>query len=283
MYRQDILDQYGIAVPKTWDEYLDAARKLHAANPDVYIANLSPTEIGQWAQEIQQAKSSWYGIKGDAWTVGVNDAGSRLVAKRWQQLLDEKLVTTEQMWTPEYWADVNSGKIATISYAAWFPSLIAENAKSTSGKWRVAPLPTNGSSRYAGDSGGAAVVVLKGAKVPEAAATFASWLNGSDDTQAALITVGGLFPSTKNGLASKALYEPKEFFGGQVINKVFAAAAKNTPSTWVEGPNYGTAQTAITDEFSKVVAGQETFLEALDNAQAATVADLKSRGLNVTK
>jgi multiple sugar transport system substrate-binding protein len=283
MYRSDIFTQYGIAIPKTWAEYVDAAKKLHTANPDVYIANLSPTEIGQWAQEIQQAKSSWYGVKGNAWTVGVNDAGSRLVAKRWQELLDDKLVTTEQMWTPEYWADVNSGKIASISYAAWFPSLIAANAKSTAGNWRVAPLPTNGSSTDAGDSGGAAVTVLKGAKTPAAAAKFASWLNGSDDTQAALIKVGGLFPSTKNGLASKALYQPQEFFGGQVINKVFAAAAKNTPSTWIDGPNYGKAQTAITDEFSKVVTGQETFLQALDNAQATTVADLKSRGLSVAK
>ncbi|HWU59785.1 MAG TPA: sugar ABC transporter substrate-binding protein [Microbacteriaceae bacterium] len=283
MYRTDIFEQYGIAVPKTWDEYVDAAKKLHAANPNVYIANLSPTEIGQWSQEIQQAKSSWYGVKGDAWTVGVNDKGSQLVAKRWQELLDDKLVTTEQMWTPEYWADVNSGKIASISYAAWFPSLLAENAKATSGKWRVAPLPTNGSSRYAGDSGGAAVVVLKGAKKPEAAAKFASWLNGSDDTQKTLITVGGLFPSTKNGLASKALFEKQKFFGDQVINKVFAEAAKNTPATWTDGPNYGTAQTAITDEFSKVVTGQETFLQALDKAQAATVADLKKRGLTVAK
>ena len=53
------------------------------------------------------------------------------------------------------------------------------------------------------------------------------------------------------------------------------------PSTQVEGPNYGTAQTAITDEFAKVINGDQTFLEALDKAQDATVADLKSRGLNV--
>jgi len=135
MYRTDILAKYGIAVPTTWDQYLAAARKLHAANPKVYIANMSPSEFGQWSQEIQQAGSSWYGISGNSWTVGVNDAGSQLVAKRWQTLLDEKLVTTDTMWTPEYWADVNSGKIATISYAVWFPPLLASNAKTTSGKW----------------------------------------------------------------------------------------------------------------------------------------------------
>ena len=60
-----------------------------------------------------------------------------------------------------------------------------------------------------------------------------------------------------------------------------ATAAANTPATWVDGPNYGTAQTAVTDEFAKVINGDQTFLEALDKAQDATVADLESRGLNV--
>ena len=283
MYRTDIFAEHGLEFPETWDEYLETARALKAADPEIFIANMSPSEIGQWAQEIQQAESSWYGIDGDSWTVGVNDEGSQLVAERWQTLLDEGLVTTEQMWTPEYWALVNSGKIATITYAAWFPSLIAENAADTAGNWAVASMPKNAGSENAGDSGGAAVVVLKNTKNAEAAAKFASWLNGSDDTQEALITVGGLFPSTENGLASEALLQESEFYGGQVINEVFIEAAKNTPDTWVEGPNYGSIQTALLDEFAKVVNGEQTFLEALDIAQAAAVADLKSRGLSVAE
>lgn len=33
MYRKDIFAEYDIQIPKTWDEYLAAARKLHKANP----------------------------------------------------------------------------------------------------------------------------------------------------------------------------------------------------------------------------------------------------------
>jgi multiple sugar transport system substrate-binding protein len=281
MYRTDLLVKYGVQVPKTWDEYLAAARKIHAADPKVYIANLSPSEIGQWMQEVQQAEGSWYGTKGDAWTVGVNDDASKKVAARWQTLLDEKLVLTQKMWTPEYWAAVNAGRIATISYAAWFPAALTENAAKTSGKWKIAGLPTNADSNNSGDSGGAAVVALKGAKNLAAAAKFASWLNDSDETQGTLISVGGLFPSTKNGLASPVLMKAQPFFQNQVTNKVFADAAARTPATWTEGPNYGTAQKAVTDEFAKVVTGKETFLQALDRAQAITIDDLKSRGLSV--
>lgn len=281
MYRTDIFQQYGIEVPKTWDDYVAAARKLKAAAPNVYLANISPSEIGQWMQEVQQAEGSWYGVTDDSWSVGVNDEASRKVAARWQTLLDEKLVTTQKMWTPEYWAAVNNGQIASISYAAWFPTLLAQNAANTSGKWRIAHLPTNAGSTNSGDSGGAAVVALKGSRNVGAAAKFASWLNDSDETQETLITVGGLFPSTKNGLAHPSLRKAQPFYQNQVVNDIFAEAASRTPATWTDGPNYGTAQKAVTDEFAKVVTGGQTFVQALDKAQAATVDDLKSRGLNV--
>lgn len=283
MYRTDIFEEHGIEVPATWPEFIDAGRALKEADPEARIANIASSEIGQWLQEVSQASASWYGIDDETWKVSVNGPKSVEIAERWQTLLDEDLVTTEQMWTPEYWSLVNQGKIATISYAAWFPLSLEENAADMAELWRVAPMPTPEGSSAQGDSGGAANVVLKGAEYPAAATEFISWLNGSDETQDALITEGGLFVSTHTGLASDALMQESEFYGGQVINEVFADAAENTPDTWVEGPNYNTASTAITDEFAKVVTGNQTFAEALDKAQAATVDDLTSRGLAVSE
>ena len=37
-YNKADFDKFGVAVPTTWDEYLDAARALHAADPNAYIA-----------------------------------------------------------------------------------------------------------------------------------------------------------------------------------------------------------------------------------------------------
>jgi multiple sugar transport system substrate-binding protein len=281
LYREDLFTKFNVPVPKTWDEYLAAARTIHAADPSVFIANLSPTESGQWEQEVHQADGSWYQVDGDAWKVTVNSPESKLVAARWQTLLDEGLVTTETMWTPEYWAKVNAGQIATISYGAWFPVLMKDNAESTSGLWRVTPMPTNAGSDHTGDLGGAANVVLKGAKNPEAATKFAAWITGAPEIQDTLIKVGGLFPSTKSGIESPELSAPQDFFGGQKVGDVFIDASKTSSTAWVDGPNYKAVQTAIGDEFSKVIAGGETFSQALDNAQKAAVADLKSRGLNV--
>ena len=68
-----------------------------------------------------------------------------------------------------------------------------------------------------------------------------------------------------------------------MINQVFAEGVKNEPDTWAPGPNFSTALQAVADEFSKVVAGKQTYSQALDKAQQVTVADLESRGLSVAK
>ena len=38
-YNKEVFDKSGIEVPTTWDEYVEAAKKLHAADPKTYITN----------------------------------------------------------------------------------------------------------------------------------------------------------------------------------------------------------------------------------------------------
>ncbi len=48
----------------------------------------------------------------------IDGEASKQVAEVWQTLLDEDLVKVVEMWTPEYWASINDGTIATVNYAA---------------------------------------------------------------------------------------------------------------------------------------------------------------------
>jgi len=281
MYRSDIFTQYNLAVPTTWDEYLETARALKAANPEVFIGQFSPNEIGLWTEQVWQNEGTFNTIDGDAWTVEVDNDQSQEVAAIWQTLVDEQLVKVVDMWTPEYWAEVNAGTIASINYAAWFPALLAENAADLSGKWSVAPSPTFAGSDAAGETGGSVDVVPTGTENVEQAVEFLTWLNSSDESLDILIKEGGLFPTALAGLDNPAMLTEQEFFGGQVINEVFIDAAKNVPSSWVDGPNYDITQDALKDEFAKVGTGSQTFAEALDAVQALTVTNLKDSGLSV--
>ena len=281
MYRSDLFEQYGIAVPTTWDEYIEAARKLKASDPDLYIAQFSPNETGLWLETVWQNEGSWAGIGDDAWSVEVDNEASLEVGAVWQTLLDEDLVKVVDMWTPEYWAEVNAGTIATINYAAWFPGLLEESAGNLAGKWSVAPSPTFGDLDTAGETGGSVDVIPEGTEHVDRAVEFATWINSSEEALDILISDGGLFPSAVAGLENEALLVPEEYFGGQVINEVFAEAAAKVPGTWVDGPGYDLTQDALKDAFARVANGELTFAQALAQVQASSVQDLEEMGLSV--
>ncbi|HEY4269613.1 MAG TPA: extracellular solute-binding protein [Galbitalea sp.] len=281
LYRTDIFKKYGLTPPATWDDYVADAQKLHAANPSIYLGQFSPAEFGMYYQTMVQAGGSWYGISGNSWKVSVNDAGNQKVAALWQGLLDQKLLKVVQMWTPEYWKDVDSGQIASISYAAWFPQLLKQNAAKLSGKWAVAPEPTFAGSTAGGESGGAAMVVLKGTKYPKQAAEFSSWFDSNKASVDILVSQGGLFPAAKIGLQSPTLDQADPYFGGEKVFSVFKAAALISPDTAQNGPGFDKLTSDLADQFGKVASGSETFAQALDSVQASTVANLKSQGLSV--
>ncbi|WP_157987753.1 ABC transporter substrate-binding protein [Jiangella endophytica] len=282
MYRTDIFAQHGVEVPTTWTEFVEAGRALKAADPALTIAQFSPNETGFWIQSVWQNGGSWNGIDGDAWTVNVADEHSLEVAEVWQTLLDEELVTTVEMWTPEYWAAINAGTIATVNYAAWFPVLLEESAGATAGNWAVAPSPTFDGEESAGDTGGSVNVIPAGTEHVEQAAAFVEWLNTSDEGLEHLIN-GGIFPSAVAGLEHEALMVEEPFFGGQVINEVFADAALQVPATWVDGPTFELTQNALKDEFAQVANGRKTFAQALADLESRTVADLTGMGLSVSE
>jgi len=282
MYRADIFAQHGVAVPTTWDEYLAAARALKAADPALHIAQMSPNETGYWIADVWQNEGTWFGIDGDAWTVDVADDASLEVAARWQTLLDEDLVKVVDMWTPEYWAAVNGGQIATINYAAWFPALLEANAGDLAGAWAVAPSPVDEAGSTAAGAGDSSVdVIPTGTEDVEEAVEFLTWLNTSPEALEILITDGSMFPAAVAGLESDALLQPNEYFGGQVINEVFVQAAENVPTSWVDGPVYDLVQDNLKDEFAKVGNKQQTFAEALAATAAYARSQLEAQGLNV--
>src|SRR4051812_27860662 len=45
-YRADVFTQLGLQVPTAWDQYADAARTVHAANPKQYLGTFSANDPG---------------------------------------------------------------------------------------------------------------------------------------------------------------------------------------------------------------------------------------------
>lgn len=281
MYRKDIFDKYGLTAPKTWDEYLDVARKLHQADPNLYITAFTPNEYSLFNSDFLQEGGSWYDTDNDTWKVTLDSKAAQTVAERWQTLLDEGLVKVVDMWTPDFWSAVNNGSIASFNYQAWFPVIVEENAPDLSGKWAIAQSPSDSGDGPWSDSGGSLNVVTKNCKYPEQAAKFITWLNTDPDSLSILIEKGGLFPAAKAGFENEAMTKPSDYWGGQVVSEEFIKAANNVKEGAMGGPLEGTGHTALQDEFGKVANGKETFKDALKNTSDALKKAISDKGLNV--
>ncbi|CAL9371039.1 hypothetical protein SUDANB176_00868 [Streptomyces sp. enrichment culture] len=283
-YREDLFEKYGLAVPTTWDEFAETARKLKKAAPDKDLTTFSANDSGLFAGLAQQAGAQWWTTSGDKWKVGINDAATRKVAEFWGGLVKEGAIDNQPMYTPAWNKALNTGKqIAWVS-AVWAPGTLTTAAPDTKGKWAMAPLPqwTDGESRT-GSWGGSSTAVTTDSRHQEAAAQFAAWLNTDGDALNALAKESGIYPASTSAQLSGAFIDPPEYFSNQpdFYKKAARIAETTAPSAW--GPNVNVAYTTFKDAFGAAAKNKSDFTAALDTMQEETVADLRKQGFGVAQ
>jgi multiple sugar transport system substrate-binding protein len=284
LYRADLFAKYGIAVPKTWDDFTAAARKLHAAAPGVYLTNISANETAAWHGFMWQAGSKPYSVNGTTVGLAVNDAASKKVADYWGGLVAEGAVSTDPDFTDTWYQGFNSGKYATWLTAAWAPAFLGGSAKSTAGKWRAAPLPQWSSGAQAsGNWGGSTTAVITGTKNPIAAAKFAEFLNTDPESTRMFNTVQNFFPATKALLSDPQFAGQKsDFFGGQQVNQVFADISGTVDGGWQWPPFLDQSVKDWTETAGKALADKSGVAAATDQWQQRLTAYAKDQGFTVS-
>ncbi|CAL9374572.1 hypothetical protein SUDANB15_00922 [Streptomyces sp. enrichment culture] len=283
-YREDLFEKYDLAVPATWDEFAETARKLKKAAPDKDLTTFSANDSGLFAGLAQQAGAQWWTTSGDKWKVGIDDEATRKVAEFWGGLVEEGAIDNQPMYTPAWNKALNTGKqIAWVS-AVWAPGTLTTAAPDTKGKWAMAPLPqwSDGESRT-GSWGGSSTAVTTDSKHKDAAAKFAAWLNTDGDALNALAKESGIYPASTSAQLSGAFTSPPEYFSNQpdFYRKAAEIAGTTAPSAW--GPNVNVAYTAFKDAFGAAAKNKSDFTAALDAMQEETVADLEKQGFGVAR
>ncbi|EWM10064.1 extracellular solute-binding protein [Kutzneria sp. 744] len=284
LYRQDIFDQHGIAVPKTWDEFADAAHKLHAADPNVYLTNMAANQAAAWHGLLWQAGAKPYVSSGKSdIAISVSDNIGKKLAAYWGGLAKDGVIGTEPDFTDAWYGALNNGKYATWITAAWGPVFLSGSAKATAGKWRAAPLPQwDSGSQHSGNWGGSTTAVIKTSKNPIAAATFAQFLNTDPETTKLFATKQFLFPSSKALLTDPSFAGDKpDFYGGQPVNQVFAGIGDTIDPSFQWPPFLDQVVTDWTETVGKSLADKTDSVAALDQWQSRITAFAKNQGFTV--
>lgn len=279
-YNKDVFDKHQIAVPTTWDEYVAAAKKLHAADPKAYITN-DTGDAGFTTSMIWQAGGKPFSVDGTKVKVDLADAGSTKFADTWQQLVGGKLLAPVGSWSDGWYKGLGDGSIATLVIGAWMPANLESGVPAAKGKWRVAPMPqwTAGGSAAA-ENGGSSLAIPKAGANNALAYAFLKYATAGEGVK--IRVDNGAFPATNAELKS-AEFLGKEFpyFGGQKANEVFAQSAAGVVPGWSYLPFQVYANSIFNDTVGQAYVSDTTLAQGLKAWQEASVKYGKEQGFTV--
>jgi multiple sugar transport system substrate-binding protein len=142
-YRKDIFDKYGIAVPKTWDEFLAAGKKLKESGiTPVTIGTKFPWTAAGWFDYLNLRTNGFdFHIQLMDGKVPYTDARVKDVFAKWKQLIDAGFFlpnNSNYSWQ-ESVPFIMKGKAAMILIGNFFTQTISDDMKD---KFGFFPFPT---------------------------------------------------------------------------------------------------------------------------------------------
>ncbi|KAA1399205.1 ABC transporter substrate-binding protein [Aeromicrobium ginsengisoli] len=279
-YNKTVFDKYGVAVPKTWDEYVDAARKIHKADPKAYIAN-DAGDAGFTTSLIWQAGGQPFKVDGDKVKIDLSDAGSKRFADTWQKLLDEKLLAPTPSWSDGWYKGLADGNIATLTIGAWMPANLESGVKAGAGKWRVAPMPQwDAGANATSENGGSSLAIPTASKNKALAYAFMDYATAGQGAQTRVDA--GAFPATTKQISDPAFVDKKSaYFGGQEINKVLAASAADVVKGWSYLPFQVYANSIFNDTVGKAYVSKTSLADGLADWQKKSASYGDQQGFTV--
>jgi multiple sugar transport system substrate-binding protein len=283
LYRMDVFDEYGLEVPKTWDQFAQQAEKLHNANSELYLADFTPAD-GGWINGLMwQAGARPFELDGTKISIELNSPEVKRVNDYWGDLVERDVVASKPSFTNEWYRALAKGTYATWPTAAWGPVFLEGVAGESKGKWRAAPLPQwEEGAQESANWGGSTLAVTTQSENPEEAAELAMWLTHDPEPTKAYTTKQFLFPVLKDLLNSAEFKNDKsEFYGGQAVNSVFVEASKNVDLGFEWSPFQDYVYTQMTEQYGAAVTGDVAFTQVPDNLQDNISSYAKQQGFKV--
>ncbi|MEW1615723.1 MULTISPECIES: sugar ABC transporter substrate-binding protein [unclassified Streptomyces] len=279
-YNKKTFDKFDIKVPTTWDEYLEAGKKLRKADPEYFI-NADRGNAGMTESLIWSAGGRPFQVDGDKIDINLQDVGTKRYAETYQKLIDAKVLSPVADWSTEWFQGLASGKIATLTSGAWMSGILKNSVAKASGDWRVAPLPSyGGTEANTSITGGGSLALMEQSDKKLAAAAFLRYVSveeGADITQAS-----GSFPARAKVLESLEFLATKDkYFGGQEVNRIFANSLNEVGGGWQYLPYDVYAVTIFNDQVGKAYTGEKTLEAALKDWEKQLVKYGKDQGFTV--
>jgi multiple sugar transport system substrate-binding protein len=268
-YNKEVFDKHKIEVPATWEEYIAAAKKLHAADPKAYIT-ADTGDAGFTTSMIWQAGGKPFTVDGTTVSVNFSDPGTQKFTSAWQQLVSGKLVAPIAAWSDSWYKGLGDGTIASLVTGAWMPAPLEAGVKAAKGKWRVAPMPQwQAGGKVTAENGGSSLAVMEASPNKKLAYAFLKYVSVDEGAQTRIDR--GAFPSTTKHLNSPDFLSKEDpYFGGQQINQILAQSATQVAPGWSYLPFQVYANSIFNDTVGQAYVSDTTLQDGLKAWQDAS-------------
>lgn len=280
-YRKDLFQEFGIEVPRTWDEFGAAARKVAKEQPGVKLANLTVDDPVNLEAMTQQAGAQWFSTAGDTWELGFRDEPTQKVAAYWQGLADDKALSTAASWSTGFNAEASKGKVLTMLLASWQAAYQIDTFPDHAGKWGIAPMPSWDGKPASGVFGGSTYAVSKEAVDVDAAVEFATWMTSQKDAISPRMGDGksSAYVVNHDALAVAKESFQADYYGDLDVYGVFEESATGLQQVTF-GPTMLSMNKTLGDELKKFGHGGK-IADAIAAAEASAQDEMSRLGLNV--
>lgn len=278
IYNKDLYANAGVAeAPATWDQFAEASAKIHAFDPEAYIANSG--DAGFFTSLIWASGGQPFQSEGESITIDLQDDGTKKFASFWGERLNAGELSGVPTWSDEWSKALTQDKLGTLMMGSWMIGGMDDYG--TAGKWRVAPMPSWDGQPASAENGGSGLAVTEQSANKAAAASVLKYLAEGEGRE--LVNANG-FPSTTADLSNPEWLDiPFEAYGGQPANQVGAASAESVIAGWQYLPYQGYANSVFTDSVGQALGSNGDLNAALVEWQDTLVTFGNEQGFSVNK
>jgi multiple sugar transport system substrate-binding protein len=287
-YRSDLLKQYNLKTPTTWEEFEQEGIKLHKADSSKYMGFVDLADPRNLTNFLDYADSEPWNVKDvQNLSFDMQNAKVKKVADFIQRCIKEGVLQPISSAGSEFNQAMNKSRYATYLDGAWRGALLKSMYPSLSGKWKVEVPPSWEGTARSSTSGGSMLALTKNVTSKDKQAAAVAFMNfiSSDKTAVnTLVTKGGIFSAAKvyQNDATQAAVTDK-YFGGQAVNKVYFDAAKLVNTNWSTLPFNQEFVNEYNDIVVPTYTSGDSIFDAIGKWQTKLVKYAKAQGFTVTE
>ncbi|MBX5171014.1 extracellular solute-binding protein [Rhizobium sp. NZLR1b] len=230
-YRRDLYEKAGVdpSTINTWDDFIDAGKKISAANPGVVMAQADFNGDSEWFRMLANEQGCGY-YSTDGQNITINQPACVASLQKVKEMKDAGTLTAAN-WDEKIQANT-AGKAASQLYGGWYEGTVRSTSPDLKGKWGVYKMPSlTADGPHAANLGGSSLAISATSANKEAAWKFVNYALGTNEGQITMLKEFGLVPSLLSAEKDPFISEPQPYWGGQKVwADILATLPKIVPS-----------------------------------------------------